>query len=438
MINFSKNRILEIGTCALVFLFVWQARWIIAAGKINGAGNEYLTISLYAINALLVTLLLLKFFLIKKKTTFSGLFGNANNVAVFFLTSFVVWNGISIFWAANKLLALQHFAWLLLAMGLAWLLINCQNKFELIAWFLVGLSVSAWLGIFQFVAQFSYSNKWLGLSQHNPGLPGASIVEFYAGSETIRWLRSYGSFDHPNIFGVMMAIGIILTLWLLLEKEGGKNEKRLLNIALLVFAVGIFTSLSRSAWLGLFLALVFVLSKLFLQKSNQKIYKLIKLCLPMLVVFIVMIFLYPAQFFMRSGGDGRLEQRSLNDRVIFFEQGRDLIAQNWLLGVGTGNYMEALSVEHEASPDWTFQPVHNVLILLWAELGIMGASLGLILLIIGLIMAWQKTQFGVELIVATLPAMIVDHWLWSLHFGLLLIGFIVGLTIKFSNYENRN
>ena len=141
---------------------------------------------------------------------------------------------------------------------------------------------------------------------------------------------------------------------------------------------------------------------------------------------------------MRSGGDGRLEQRSINDRVVFFEQGKKVIESNWLLGVGAGNFIQALKIENQTNQDWTYQPVHNVLLLIWAETGIVGFLLSFVLLILALWMAWQKSEFGLGLIMVLLPTLAVDHWLWSLHLGLILCGFIVGLILNFSKYENRN
>jgi hypothetical protein len=286
----NKKRVLEVGMCLLVFLLPWQTRWIILAGEINGVASEYLTISLYGVDIALALLLLLKIFHARKEGTALSSFWSASAVTAKLLFLFITWNGLSIFWAANKFLALQHFAWLLLAMGLAWLISEYQKKTELVFWFLTGLLLSAWLGIWQFFSQIAHANKWLGLSGHDPMQAGTSIVEFYTNKDAVRWLRSYGSFDHPNIFGVMMAIGIVLSVWLFAAKENRKTEKIFLFFALLSFAIGLFASLSRSAWLGLVLGLLVIVIKSFVQKSYKDVLKVSKPFLLVVFVFMMMAF----------------------------------------------------------------------------------------------------------------------------------------------------
>ena len=423
MKKFFQKEIVEWGIYGLVFLLPWQTRLIFKNGIINGGISEYLTLSLYGIDLLIVALFLFTFFSQKKKIlNFTCLFKEPSFklLGLFFLLC-----AISIFWVQNKLLAFEHMCWVLLAVLLAFLISRTEDKIRLVYAFLMGLMLSAWLGIWQFLTQFAFSNKWLGLAWHDPKLSGVSVVEFRnVSGETIRWLRAYGSFDHPNMFGFMMALGIFFTSWLILDRQiKTKVEKNLQYFLLLIFSVGLFVSLSRAAWAGLLLfgaVMMFALRDNFFQKA--------KIFIAIALIFSAMIFLYPMQFVTRSGGEGRLEKKSLDERSIYLQQGKNMLARNWLTGVGIGNYVEWLKIENPKNFSWTYQPVHNVLLLLWAELGIFGALLFVTLVGLLAYKAWQQSVFALGLIVVFLPALMLDHWLWSLHFGVILLGFVVGFV----------
>ena len=421
------RKIIELGTCMALFLLPWQTRRIIELGIINGNVSEYLSLSLYIVDILLIVLLLVALFYYQKRVL-SLLWLNAWRMKL--LIFFLFLNLISISWAINRTLAFEHFVWMMLATGLGLLICRHRNKSKLIFWFLVSLLFSAWLGIFQFFAQKAFANKWLGLAFHDPSAAGTSIVEFYVNGEAIRWLRSYGSFDNPNIFGVLMGIGIILIFWKILENKKAKHENIFIYFSLISFSIGLFCSLSRDAWVGTVLAIAVILAKLFWQKSFDDLRKFKNPSLVIAAIFIIAIFLYPAQFAMRSGGDGRLEKRSISDRVFFLQQGEKVISQNWLLGVGTGNFIEALKMNNSVNQDWTYQPVHNVPLLIWSEVGIFGFIIATILLVILFIAAWQQGVIELGLIMVFVPSLMLDHWLWSLHFGLLMTGFIVGFLLN--------
>ena len=84
---------------------------------------------------------------------------------------------------------------------------------------------------------------------------------------------------------------------------------------------------------------------------------------------------------------------------------------------------------------WAYQPVHNVFLLVWAEIGIVGllGFLGLLGYLgwSALKRFWKEEDYiSLPLLLALVIIMMFDHWLWSLHFGVLWFWLILGLIVK--------
>lgn len=455
------KKILELGTYLLVLLLPWQTRLILHQGMINGNPSELLTISLYATDILLIglSILTLSYFLLgiflgtkspigdlfPKKFSFrpKKLFKNKRATSIYpfmevkLLTIFLGLGAVSIFFAENRFLAVQRMGWILLAICLAILVAKCKEKTNIAFWFLMGLMLSAWLGIYQYILQNTFACKWLGLAEHDPKAGGTSIVEIYANNgNPTRWLRAYGSFDHPNVFGALMAIGIIFALWFFYEEVKENWKKILLYVALISFSSGFFMSLSRSAWVGLFLTLITLIIFIITKEQQNKFKNLLKALFLVGIIFATFAFAYPNQFLMRSGGQGRLEQKSLDDRAVYFEQGKGIIKNNLIFGVGIGNYIGALLKKNPKNDAWTYQPIHNVFLYIWAELGIVGLLLFVTMSVFTGILAWKSDPFVFAALVSLIPSFLLDHWLWDLHFGILLFGCMVGFAIGFPSKLN--
>jgi len=434
------KKFVEFGIYALVFLLPWQTRWIFEAGKINGGVSEYLTYSLYGVDILLIGLLILALVYFRK-SIFTGKFLTSINryMKVKLLLIFLFLGLLSIFWAENKTLALFREGQLILALSFFWLCANFAKTSKLAFAFLFSLIIPAVLGLWQFFFQTTFANKWLGLAEHKANLGGTSVIETFSdGIVSGRWLRAYGSFDHPNILSAMLAIGLLITSFLFLgqKKENAKVQQLIfLYLSFVILSAGLFVSFSRSAWLGLAMGAVFVAVCLFFQKNPVDLKNWILGCVLIAVVFLVMLSGYHDLVGVRIGGSTRLESLSLDQRVIYLGQAKNMIAKNLIFGVGIGNYIPALLQGDSAKKAWTYQPVHNVFLLAWAELGIFG-MLSLAALLISLF--WQfgrKSPISGALLIAILPMLWLDHWLWSFHFGLLFFALIMSFVVGFSREE---
>jgi len=160
------------------------------------------------------------------------------------------------------------------------------------------------------------------------------------------------------------------------------------------------------------------------------------------VLFFLLFSQYQNLIIVRARGEGRLEAKSTEERIILFKQARQLIKQSWLTGVGVGNYTLAIHNRifvNQAS--YSYQPAHNTFFLVWAETGIIGLIF-FACIIIYLIILNLKNQITNILNLALLSALVIllnfDHWLWSLHFGVLFFWLIMGMVYAGSAANNRN
>jgi len=284
------NKIIEYGLYLLVFLLPIQTRWIIKSGEINNGYWEYGTYSLYGTDLLLICLMLL----FAAVNFISFQFPNPNfqipnkfqsrhggtKVKISYVWWIIVGLDlavfVSIFFAADKVLALFYYSRFLLGIGLFWLVVNAHyDRIKIIWSLLAGFLLQAGLGIWQFLSQTTFVNKWLGLALHRAGDLGTSVIETVgAGGVGERWLRAYGGLDHPNILGGMLAVGIILLIYFILINEkrfritnyelritnlGYNIRKSILWLMLVLFFVALFFSFSRAAWLAVLAGLVVII-----------------------------------------------------------------------------------------------------------------------------------------------------------------------------------
>lgn len=469
------NKIIEYGLYLLVFLLPLQTRWIIKAGELNGGYWEYGTISLYATDILILILLMLFFISIIKKFRVTRY---ALHVTRFwwFIALIELAIFISIFFAPDKLLAIFSYARFLLGVGLFWLIISAEyNKIKLLWSLIAGAFFQALLGIWQFSSQSSFASKWLGMAAHNPAELGTSVVET-TGFDGVaeRWLRAYGGLDHPNILGGLLTIGILLLISRYLEnsksetlnykqilnsnlptdKKIQKNSLRVTRYALHVICyalsvTALFFTFSRGAWAGFLAGLIAMLIILFWQKNIQATKKALALIFTGAIIIIFLFNLYSNMVLTRLSKDTRLEIKSNTERLESCKYAKEIIKKHWLFGVGIGNYTLALKNEIDNKQEsYFYQPVHNVFLLIWAEAGILGLAgfLGLMLCVMCYVLREKRNGekalnivLGFSIIFALTAMMLVDHWYWSLHFGILFLWVVLGLiALDFSNKECYN
>ncbi len=474
-------KIIEYGLYLLVFLLPLQTRWIIKAGE-----NEYLTISLYGTDILLIVLLFLfvifKFQIQNFKSQINSKSKISNpkprNIAArprgrqitiywFLIAGLELMVFISIFFASDKLVAVYRYGLFLLGVGLFWLIVSAHyNKIKLVYSLLAGIFLQACLGIWQFLTQSSFACKWLGLARHNAGDLGVSVVETISSIDGIaeRWLRAYGGLDHPNVLGGVLVVGLLLFIWHSNLQSASwrikftnkfKSYKLITYYLLLItYISALFFTFSRGAWLGLTVGLAMMLFIAVVKKNLAVQKKILEIILISGILIFILFNQYQDLVMTRVSAGVRLEVKSSVERIESYKNSWELIKDNWLFGVGIGNYVkynanlqinattftEATEVKNAANSNYAnkdafIQPVHNVFLLVWVEIGILG-----LLFFIGILLCVMRSTLCIPryaLLAALSVMFMVDHWWWSLHFGVLFFWLVLGLMLKKVDVENR-
>jgi len=405
-----------------VFLLPWQTRWIILDPILQGSAWEYGRISLYVGDIIFIMLMILSGILwYRERPRLEIRFWSF--VA---LISFVLWSALSIGWAIEKWPA----AYLSLRIAQIPLLVAMfciiRPRIKIITQSLLAAGIiQALLAIMQFGFQWSPGFKWLGLASHYAWELGPSVVE----SEANRWLRAYGSLPHPNILGGLLALATLANIYLISLSQ---KIKWWLIAALLLISEGLILSFSRSAWLGLAFGILFLLILSMRQPSVRQ--RLILCAVIIAIMFVVSAAAEPELFLTRFDGAARLESQSLVER-----QGQVSLAigviKSQPLGLGIAGYTAWMQTVYPGNSGYFYQPVHNIFLLIWSELGLIGIVLFLLLTFlifkenISVTYNDYRALFLAGL-VAALVISVFDHYFWTSYSGILLFGLSVAVLIE--------
>ena len=359
--------------------------------------------------------------------------------------------------------------------------------------------IQSLIGIWQFIVQRSISLLWLKESIISPDIPG--VAKIIINGE--KYIRAYGLFPHPNILGGFLLFSIIMTLLYIrlfhacpvscstpaplivprlprglfhveqfLRGEtiftGWNNfygvkqsdvadtpyENRsgmaVVYLALLVQGLALILTFSKSAILGLLIALIylyvprgtiftrwnnlygveqFVRGRIFHPRWNNIKRALLAIAIIVLALVIAKPDYY--SFFVKS----------LNERVLYLNVSRETILEHPLIGIGNGQLVANMETNSQQTLElWQFQPVHNVFLLIWSELGIIGLILFIYWLykvfrscpikcstcLIGR-QAWNNYYIAVT--TGFIFIMLFDHYLWDIQQGSFLLWMALGFII---------
>lgn len=213
--------------------------------------------------------------------------------------------------------------------------------FEFFLGFFQALKSSSLGGFFWFFGERSFNILTPGIAR------GSFLGKVF--------LRPYATFSHPNSLAGFTLVCLVLLL--------GKEEKNYFDkIALILGIALIVLSFSRAAWLSLtlvfFFFFVFRLFSFVKKKENPFSYS----------YFLALIASFPLFYlFTRT----TIDSSSFEIRIKLAESALRLIKANPLFGVGAGNFVIGLSESNQIW-QWLYwlQPVHNIFLLLFSELGL--------------------------------------------------------------------
>lgn len=437
---------------ATAFFLPWQTRLIIHQGTLGGDPWEYGTLSLYGVDVLVIALVLgalLRALMTRhapnppqnaipsttaphKATHNRTLFTTAQWMALLLL--FVALFSLNA--AHDSFIGLYW--WVKMAEGVALFLVipTLRIRWEHAALAIVASAlVQSGLAITQFLTQTVWGHALLGMASQDPATVGSQVID----TGVTRILRAYGSLPHPNMAAGWIVIGIIVALTLLTHTKPSTTEKitasshwqrRTVLFALPILSTGLWTTLSRQAWLAFVVIVILIIASAFIHERSFPRHTASVLLIAV-VPLVLFSMLFPDLFNTRISSNTRLEHASIAERKTYTEQSIELLQTQGLRGVGIGNYTTA-AYEHDAQrntvlPGHRYQPVHNIPLLVLTELGILGL-LAFMLFLFHLIAgtSWRNpSQYCWSLCLIALAVIsMFDHYLWTLHFGILFFWLI--------------
>ena len=418
--------------------FTLSIRKVIKFYPINGQFNEYTGIYLYLSDIFLILALVFwGISILQNKNDILSIYRkifSGNKFLIIIPLLLVIWSFISSGWADNKIIALfrsikllefyllyvylifrivpygtissygasvKHLTPTLSSLRRGGILINAFRITIFMGLF------QAIIGIWQFVLQHSLELFWLKESLILPSMSG--VAKIILNGE--KYIRAYGLFPHPNILGGFLLFSIIITwtYWKLIKiplnppftkgENGivphgtirilspfvkGRVGEGFLWTILVIQILALLLTFSKSAILGLFIALLYLyVSRGTSRISSPFVKGRIKegflfhmkhywkqIAIVILIAFIGLNWLKMDwnTFFAKSW----IERETY--LIASFKE----INDNPVTGVGMGQFVLVMGryVPHGTYlENWQFQPVHNVFLLILSELGIIGLGL---------------------------------------------------------------
>ncbi len=336
--------------------FPFQIKTLIITDNIYPSGffNPYLSHFIYITDVFFVISVIcfaLGILFNKSEKSIADEFKDKSKYILFILiVLFLIFHFVSILFSSAKLNSGLHSFRILEYAILSFFIFLRFVPFRNVLYVFIGsMTVSSIIGIFQFLFQKSLGLNFLGESVISSDKLG--VAKILLNNEN-SLLRIYGTFPHPNIFAGALISAIFFIIYLL------KKSKRILYVPLFICILALILTFSRS---GIFALLVGLF--LYFVRFNLKSF------LKYLIVFLSL-----GIFLIFAG-----EENSVSERVTYLSASKNIL-MNQPFGIGAGNFTNELqNYLDNKLPPWQIQPVHNIFLLEFNELGIQGGIIFLIM-----------------------------------------------------------
>lgn len=254
-----------------------------------------------------------------------------------------------------------------------------------------------------------------------PGIANASI-----NGELV--LRPYGTFPHPNVLAGFLLFSMICLLftWRWVKRS---VENFVWVTALLLGSGALLLTMSRVACL---LWVVFLTGTL-LQHLRRRGMKIIA---TVAILGCLLLMLVSTPFGARLLQTNPTEEAVIQ-RVDLIKTSGELFVRNPLVGVGFGNFLPSLAtMQKSVSFGLALQPVHNMFLLIFVEMGIIGLGIFIWFLVktyrrlfrLGATVPTSPYQLLTVLLSVVLILGSFDHYFLTLQQGQLLFALVIGLS----------
>jgi hypothetical protein len=460
-------------------LSVRKILWYMPLG---GVFNEYADISIYASDVFLVASFAVWIFTLKHNKRILSTIKECSTwnkksidwkMVIILLSplGLILWSIFSLFYAINQFIGvffiIKLIEWYVLYLFIIFHIVSRETilytKTVLIiktvcrVFIFVGVIESV-LGIVQFLQQKSIGLTFISESVVHSSMPGIAKIIAY----NTPYIRAYGTFPHPNILGGFLMTSILLSYFYYKVFHVEHRSVFKQQVVIGIQSVGLLLTFSKSAMLGLVVACVYfkivsrgtnngsqlIIDKI--QHIEKKLFHVerfkINFIIGMVVVFVM------SMLFFQFNMDALLFQ-SLRERLVYQSIAIDVIRNHPILGISCGQlviFMSQSSIYPLLS--WQLQPVHNIFLLIWAELGGVGFMIfsGWFSILLMNIFSQHKfissqhlTQrkqsithhvnisssvYFNAIMIGLLPILLFDHYLWDIQQGQGLFWIISGVV----------
>lgn len=314
----------------------------------------------------------------------------------------------------------------------------------------VGVLFQAGLGIAQVAVQHDIGMRFMGETALGTTMHGIAVFYTLTGS---KFLRAYGSLPHPNVLAVYLLTACACLYWLYLRHEQRSLSRRESLLASLIWGISawilvwaLYFTFSRTviaAWVAFCGIIAGVIWMPAISNGWQNISRIrhrtrsALLCVGTLSLLFLILF-WPL---VRARMTIAASDESIQLRVVYardaIQSGGGGRTMNWT-GVGIGNFPTWLSQHDQTLPSFLWQPAHNIYLLAYAEIGIVGALIWIGWLVTVVVRAWRN-HAGQPLIrlglLGVLGAFFFiglwDHFFWTLQQGRLLWWVALALAVGY-------
>jgi O-antigen ligase len=351
----------------------------------------------------------------------SGIGRNDDKVALL-LTSIVVFYLLfnSILIAANQWVALYKMIKIIEFILLGMVILKIKPKFDSIILFLsVGAVYSSIIAILQFILQRSVGGiLWfLGERTFYASTPG--IAALSVGGRLL--LRPYATFPHPNVLGGFLAVVLPMILaFIIFNKKINKVLKIWLKCVFIIGFIALFLTFSRAAWSVFLFGILFAV----VNKKGGVNSFLVARKNAFLVGFYSLLLISVSLFFFLP-----LKYTSFVERYQLISATISMVSTSFIFGVGLNNFViRAKDYLPKVFDFYIFQPVHNVYLLIFAELGMIGFVMFMVFIFHLLLKSLKTNPLVTAAIFQIVLLGFFDHYLFTLQQGQLLFTLFASLA----------
>lgn len=402
------------------FLLPWQTRFLIRTPMAQNVSWDFGVVSVFISQALLAVYLCFQLWRNRKAVaSFVREITNSlrKKIAASLIGLFVV---EQLFFSLDRLLTVQWMFGALLLVGLGIVVHHKKDaRIPFVGAILISVVLQALLATMQLFVSGTFASTLLGMSAHKAVESGTAVLE-YAGQ---RYMRAYGGQSHPNIFGGLTLVGLMLFNWLLKYKKTLGIRKNIIYFVVLVSAA-LFFSFSRAAWVAMILWIATLLqSRKTLRESQITMVRWI------VGVFAVLVVIFFPLVVTRTNGESKLEQRSISERTADVGQWGRVMKSHVFFGTGLGSYTAALT---NVAGDRRV-PVHVIPLLALAEIGLIGSLILLLSAYLFRLRLKWKTEY-----IYFAPLFLFDHYLFSLWAGQVLFAALLFQMFEVGNNDEAD